>query len=491
MMIGAGLVFLAVVLVSYQATVEWIDEFWFKEGGIHVHGPVLVLLIAYLLWDNRVAWMYRAGPSTSLWWLALLGAAVLWLLAWAAEMYPLQVLSLFGVMLSGLCLIVGEGSWRTFAPRFGLIIFALPVWFNILPPLQAIATFGSQAILNLFGLVIFVEDIYVHTSVGTFEIAGGCAGLGLFLVSLCLAGYLAFTHATRPIQTVMLFLGAALLGIVANWIRISIIIAVGYFYGIEHPLVSDHGDLGWIVYAVVGFPFMILVSRRLEQSNPVDEVVTQRQSAASGFSTPTPLFLMVGVLVIALIGPAIVIRSDAQVTQARSIQTPSLPGFQSVDQRPLLVIQEEVDETTAWYPEGIRSTYVMGASRLTYAAVHYPDHRADQPVPRFLDSLYGEDWRPLNETRTAVIDGPTEQHYQEVILRDQFSDARRLFRYWYELGGQPTIQEKGQRIRLAMTRLRGQRDLLTVSISTECEQVSCANARLLLDRWLSAGDSVN
>ena len=458
-----GVIYAIAALLAYGHTVAWIGTFWFKDEGIYVHGPILAIMVCYLLWQNRAEWLGLPQSASKLWWGATSASALVWLVAWAAEMYPLQVLAFFGVMWCGLCGLMGRGALVPFGLRFGLLAFSMPIWFNVMPVLQAVATFGTETILSLFGLVIYVEDVYVQTAVGTFEIAGGCAGLGLFLVSMSLAGYLTFSYRVSVRQALVLFAIAAFIGILANWIRISIVISAGYFYGIDHPLVGDHANLGWIVYAVVGAPFVLLAGRYLKE-NPAP--------AHGGPTTAEANYVFTTIVFALMLIPPAVTMLDRTAT----VPELAAPGWQ------------DIGPSGDWSPsmdamdQGAREAYV-GEDGGIVDAFALPLQTPIANMNALGEALAGEDWFRLADGR-EVTDA-----YIEIELRDHYSERRRVLRYWVQAGDATIARDRERRRTLTLARLRGHRQPYLVGESAACADASCVAARTRLDALRTARSS--
>jgi EpsI family protein len=58
---------------------------------------------------------------------------------------------------------------------------------------------------------------------------------------------------------------AAMIGIISNVIRICIVVLIGYYFGMSHELVQDHDSIGWIVFTLHIFPFLLLGERALRK----------------------------------------------------------------------------------------------------------------------------------------------------------------------------------------------------------------------------------
>ena len=148
--------------------------------------------------------------------------------------------------------LIFKPSLKVIFPCF-FLIFLVPVWGVLTPYLQELSTRAVSIIMNYTGIPTYVEGNLITIPPGVFEIAGGCSGLRYLLVSLSISSLFIFLHI-KKFSHGFWFLTAAILGaLLINWIRITALIAIGYFTDMESNLMHDHNDFGWYLYV----PFLI------------------------------------------------------------------------------------------------------------------------------------------------------------------------------------------------------------------------------------------
>jgi EpsI family protein len=100
---------------------------------------------------------------------------------------------------------------------------------------------------------------------GTFEVLYGCSGLRYLIVAVSLVSLVAATERIRMRSVPFLMLATVVLAILANWIRIFIVMYAGHVTGMRHYFVSDnHKSLGEVVFAG-----LLLVIYFISRSLPV------------------------------------------------------------------------------------------------------------------------------------------------------------------------------------------------------------------------------
>ena len=254
------------VILALWDTSLFIFHAWSDFRGFHPHGFLLVGMVIYLLWLSREQWLVQRqeGPMY-FWWLWLIGAASLWVIAWGLDFRPAEVLGYGAMIFGGCCLLLGPGSFATFGKRAGILLFGIPIWYNLNPILQSIAAVVSENLLFVFGYTVFLEGNSISIPIGTFEVADGCSGLGYLLTNASLVTFYMFESDQSVRATIVPFIVAIVLALLINWLRITLIIAIAYHYGMDHPIVYDHVWFGWVLYAIVMTPIFIFSVRWLDR----------------------------------------------------------------------------------------------------------------------------------------------------------------------------------------------------------------------------------
>jgi EpsI family protein len=245
-------VVLAVTLALFPSLVQ-LEVLWTELGDAgYGHGPLLVLVMLWLLWnvDLDAATPKRGRTLATV---ALLGVSVAWAAALASSTSSIgQALWPLACWLS-LAAIYGWPAAREFALPLGLMYFALPIWgplTNLV--LWPLTIKVSSLIVQLIGLNAYVDRNFITIPSGSFEIITGCSGQHFFLVACVIGLLIARLNALTGRQFWVVVLTAAAFAVVTNWIRVVTIIVVGYATDMQHPIVAEgHLTFGWILFACV------------------------------------------------------------------------------------------------------------------------------------------------------------------------------------------------------------------------------------------------
>ncbi len=294
---GMGAI-LVVYALAFLPSWQWIFGEWSSSAGALSHGYLVAAMSVYLF----IREIPRAAsiPVAPMWWAlpVLLTLSVLWLLGVVATVVAVQTVVLPAILITAIAFAFGLPIARRFAFPVLFIYFAIPAVEHLQFIFQALTVAAVSLLIRLADIPALVEGNLVFIPQGTFEIAGGCAGLSFVVAGLSLAVFYAHLYYTRLAQSFRLLAVVLAVAMIGNWIRVFTIIIIGYRSGMQSPLVQDHLTLGWIMFAILMVPVYFL-ARRLEGP---DAVAVEPSLRGLGKESPNWGAVMAAI-VIMLVGP--------------------------------------------------------------------------------------------------------------------------------------------------------------------------------------------
>lgn len=250
--------FLSLAVIGVWPTLLRLFERWQKFDEAYSHGFLVMLISLYLCFGT---WK-RVRPESGVYWpwlFLLVVATLIYLAGQFLLVEAFQQVALIPIFFSGLLVFWGWRQALPFLIPMGLLAFTLPFWDYLSLPLQLITVAANQFMLSWLDIEFVVEGVFVYfPGVGAFEIAHGCSGLRYLLVGITLSllyGELNLRKWSSRIQLVLL---GVIFSLLANWIRVFIIIYVGYESNMTSSLIKEHDFFGWWVFAATLVPLFFL-----------------------------------------------------------------------------------------------------------------------------------------------------------------------------------------------------------------------------------------
>ncbi|UZE94368.1 exosortase A [Alkalimarinus alittae] len=285
--------FLSLFIYAYYTTLVDLWARWNKFDESYSHGILVLGISAFYLLAK-----FKSIPSLALkpaWFgvVLIFGSSVLWLLAYYASIEAIQQLLLPWLIWLFCYSLLGWNTAKHVIFPIGFLYFAIPFWDVFTVPLQYITTDINGYLLALVGVEAHIEDVFVTISVGKFEIAGGCSGLRYLIISITLTSLYSYLNFTRIKSAATLILIGILLALLANWIRVFIIILAGHVTHMESSLINEHDHFGWLVFAITLIP-LFFIANKLERTHEEGDVAVQApaEEPANQHSTNTAIALL-------------------------------------------------------------------------------------------------------------------------------------------------------------------------------------------------------
>ncbi|WP_029653312.1 exosortase/archaeosortase family protein [Marinobacter daepoensis] len=426
------------VLVTYP-TWEGIVLRWFKLDESYSHGFLLVAVALFI--TARVSRQHPVTPGFAPLWVIpfIICLAVYWV-GGLIRLQALQHLVLVPLMFSACVTLMGwrQAKWFLIPP--GLVFLTLPVWDFLAWTLQLITVAINKFLLGFFSIDFEVEGVFVYLiGVGTFEVAHGCSGLRYLLVGQALVLIYGELYLSRWRSRLTLFFLGVAFALVANWIRVFVIIYMGYETNMQSSLIEDHDNFGWWVFAGTLVPLYFL-ARKLEKRD--DDIVSgETVSASPEQSIGGNATLAVALIVVLGLGAWISLPEQRSLVSVKPeiyaldaseqfapIFKPGLEGWRPIIRHPDRVYAQTMfDRQQARDGSGVSTTYYLGAFT-------YEFQRPRAELIQYSNRLYDADyWIPEN---FFDVENELGIQVQGVTLKHRVSGQRVHLGYSYLVQGQ-------------------------------------------------------
>lgn len=254
----------SVALLAYWPSVTALWDFWQRDPFVGGHGPLIAVISIGLLARARDA-LAAARLRPSVWGgVALVVLSLAWLIFWRASLPELHMLLLPLLLFLAVLAAFGAGIARLAAFPLAYLYFAEQPWDVLVSPLQVLTIRAVGLIAPLLGMPTTVTgNLLALPHDVTFEVTRYCSGLNFLVVGLAIAALLGELQQASLRERALLLVSMAVVAIVTNWARILVIIALGYFVGLQQGLVtSGHVLFGWALFVLVMLGFALLAVRR-------------------------------------------------------------------------------------------------------------------------------------------------------------------------------------------------------------------------------------
>ncbi len=228
------------------------DAVWlWSNRSTYNHCFLIIPISLYLLWEERHDFFAKI-PQPSFWGLGVLAVfLVLWALAATANILEGEHIALVGLLQGLLLTIFGADIYKRHWLAFCYLWLLVPSGEFVLPMLRTLAALQSEWLLEIAQIPVYLENYTLETPTGRYFVADGCAGLNFLLSAVALTpiyGMLMYRGWTKRLVALGLMI---VIAIIANAVRIFLIIALAEYSDKQIDIVDDHIVYGWGFFAII------------------------------------------------------------------------------------------------------------------------------------------------------------------------------------------------------------------------------------------------
>lgn len=472
----------ALALVSaYDAIAAMVGR-WFVFDEAYSHGWLVLGVTVLLVARELKARVPRVQPSLTGLVLVTVTASGVAL----SDVINVRVFQQLGAVALFWAVLVAATGWRTgfrLAIPIGFLIYAVPVWDQLTQPLIEASVAVNKGLLGLWDIHFRVEGAYIHLlDIGTFLVAGGCSGLRYLVVALTLSTLFSALNLSR-VRSWLFMHGMAIgLALIVNWIRIFVIIVVGYRTEMESGLIKNHEFFGWLLFAGALILFFF-VGNRLIRSEDSGTSVSGSGDGKDGhlesrLSLGRATSALITTVALVLV-PSAYSAGTTAAFQPPRIKAPSkLEGWQRdhAEREWQPTVNEPDQVVRAGYENDNPESPVVNLGIWYYAV-----QEQGRELVQYQTKLSGpERWR-----RVSVRNGPLAS-WNTMIIEDRLTDDRRAVAFSYYVAGQWTNSRLAVKALMLRSALRGRRDGALIALNTVCESRDCRKARGRLDKVVTS-----
>lgn len=407
------LLLLSVPLLYYPSFL-YLGERWSKWSEGLSHGYLLIAVFTYLFYRalpfSLARPVSRSHFSAAL--LALVVTSVTWAILALVNINALAGLALLAIPFFW---IAGVYGWRTaWQHRFllALPLFTLSIWDYFTAPLVKLSATVVGYWVSLLDIPAVIEGSSIFIPYGHIIIADGCSGLRYFIIALAMAYTISYLNRYKEPGYSLALLIAAALALLTNWVRIFILIMVGYYTEMQSSLMHDHDFFGWVLFAVISLPALYFA--------PVRKYISDASP-----TTSAPNRWPVSIMCVALAtGPLLYWASPSPSSSKAAtnlVVQPTLPGWLKSAER-----DSGISEAQASYQRFGDVWY----TRWSYQRIH----KGEKLVP-YISNLYNSrDWHMVEDSARAIVLSNTSVPTRLQQLSAKGSDADFVQLYWYQVG---------------------------------------------------------
>lgn len=450
--------YLVVVLVSivlFWPTWFRLARAWLQFEQVLVHGLPTFLIFIGLLFVHPPQPVTRKTSDFS--WLGgafLICSVIVWSLLELVRIDTLAFLILPVGMVAISWALLGLPKTLSFLPYVVLLSLSLPFWADIVPLLVSLASVVVGEWVRWFGITALIEGNSITLPYGRLIIADGCSGIRYFAISILLAMMTSILNDFRWKSWLVTVMTAMLIGLLANWVRITILVFVAHETNMESDLLTDHETLGWIVFSAFILPALYFSPVRKRNHTSNASITRESNTSKAG---------VLAIVVAIIIGPIALTLAQLNYDQNApwDLKLENFQAHESGAQLPMPISLPSLLDQKIWN---------SGQAWISLAQSQRSEPNK-KLVPYLTDIYENSTWQLEEHLAPGAL------VYRNILTRDVV-----LMAQWYQVGNRSSLKYREAKLLQIPATLSGESRFALVTIQVRCGKRHCDNELSLLQR---------
>lgn len=430
LLIGTVVVSMLLTMFIYRQSMAGMVELW--SLTTYQHCWLIFPVSLALLWNDRDR-LQTSRMQPDMAGLAVLAVLVLlWLLAIRVGVQIIEQLSVILMIPATIWSVWGHRAVRRAAFPLLFLAAAVPIGESIIPFLMAGTADVATMLLQLSGVPVYRQGMFLSLPGGEFEVADVCSGLRYLLAGLCTAILFAYFNYASAAKRVLFIAITAVAFVVVNGFRAFIVMYVASATQMRVFAGRDHVYFGMLLFCAF-IVLMILVGARFADEPQRDIPANNDAPGPRRIAAPA---MIAAVILVMFTGPAVLAGAKSLVpAQHAELSMPELrdcsePGLWKPQWTPLMVGADSER----------KSTYICGDMEVSLYVAKYDQQRQGKELISTQNRIWPHEQRRIAELSSvdADINGGNVTVRQVHIPGQNVSS---LIWYWFDVDGLATGSE--------------------------------------------------
>jgi exosortase len=436
------------VLVFYPTWIR-LAQAWLEFEQVLAHGLATAIIFIGLVlihppghFEGRTQLKPYHLAGTAL----LIATTLVWGLLELIRIDTLAYLMLPAGLITVTWALLGLARTLVFLPYVLLLSLALPIWADLVPGLVHLASAVVGTSVGWFKMTALIEGNSITLPYGRLLIVDGCSGIRYFAISILLAMMTSILNDYRWRKWLITLLVFTTLALIANWVRITILVVLAYKTNMQSALLTDHEAMGWIVFGVFIFPALYL-SPVLKRSQEFQNTITQPAFKKSG---------VLAVVIAIVFGPValIIAQTSGTLTSPWVLDLPNATPAEVSDMPIPLSLPDTLSEQV-WSTNGLW--------------VSLAQSQKTTPSEKLVPYLHPPYDRSLWQVQESYR--PGLQRVRNILTRKQV-----IVGQWFQIGSYRGSSYKEAKLLQIPATLKGEQKFGLVTLQAQCNSLDCSSA---------------
>lgn len=318
-------------------------------------------------------------------------------------------------------MVIGNKAAKQITFPLFFMLFAIPIGEQLIPSLQQLTTNLAVPLLELTGVPVYRNGLYLDIPEGRFLVAEACSGISFLVASIVfgnLYAYLSFQKLPKQLLFVAI---SVIVPILANAVRVYGIVLTGHLSNMEYAVGVDHIIYGAVFYAIILFLLIVIGEKFRDEKIGLAHSLKINNISQVHNLAPV-VFIIISLSVGQLVWLSSITQNEITIRNIEKINFNVLP------------YKIEETELTQWQPSFINATnqqqgYIVinNEQQVNFYIAAYNTGRGE--LISSLNKLYDDQrWSFVSQRVIAL-----KAHNALLVMLASPNGEHREIIYWYQI----------------------------------------------------------
>jgi len=425
-------IFVFWIFIFFQGITTAIDIWTVSE--IFNHCFLVIPGSLYFIYKKRLELLSQ--PLKPNYWLVipLIMILMLYTFGYIGDIRLFMHIATFSSLPLLIWMIIGNQAAKKIIFPLYFMLFAIPIGEQLIPYSQELTTDIAVPLLELTGVPIFRNGLYLDIPEGRFLVAEACSGISFLIASFMFGNLYAYLSFQKISKQLIFVVVSIVVPILANAIRVYGIVLTAHLTDMEYAAGADHLIYGGVFYAFILF-LLIFIGEKFRDKN-IDLTLTNIDTKTSmKAKNILPLTIVLGsIFLIQTIWLNSIEAKRTSSIQIQKINTSSFP-FEFVK-----------SESQSWQPSfqgavDIQQGYIQSSRKIKTDIFIATYSVGEGELISSLNKLYDAERWTLISQQTIELTNQTQRKVkgEGKVLFTKLVSPLGTYRYivhWYQLSNE-------------------------------------------------------
>jgi len=261
----------------YHETLFSMAEIWWRSETF-AHGFLIFPISIYLIWRKREHFYLTEKKFNFFFAACLLLLVIIWALAKSVDVLVVQQLMAVLMIPAIVASLFGFKLLKQYLFPLFYLLFSVPLGEFLIPRLQEMTAYMTVFGLELTGIPVYTEGLFISIPSGDFEVAVACSGVRYLIASLALGTLYAYLTYSKWYKQIIFVAASLVVPVIANGLRAYGIVLIAHLSGMKYATGVDHLIYGWLFFGIVIF-ILFYVGSFWRDNDMTDTTIVDKNKA--------------------------------------------------------------------------------------------------------------------------------------------------------------------------------------------------------------------